>query len=79
MGLDTNVQINTWYAKIDPAPIFAVWVGISKGDPKNPNCGSRLASREINAHKRDDLFVGTPPLEVLRVPHRWQPVVIEEK
>ena len=48
-------------------PIIARWIGINKGDVDSPNCRSRLVAREINTHKRDDLFAATPPLEALKV------------
>lgn len=35
----------------------------TRGTHINPNYRSRLVVKEINAHKRDDLFAGTPPLE----------------
>ena len=40
---------------------------INKGDSENPNYRSRLVAREINTHKREDLFAATPPLEALKV------------
>ena len=38
-----------------------------EGDAANPNYRSRLVAREINTHKRDDLFAATPPLEALKL------------
>ena len=42
------------------------WVDINKGDDKRPDYRSRLVAKEINTHKRLDLFAATPPLESLR-------------
>ena len=42
------------------------WLDVNKGDAKNPDHRARLVAREINTHKRDDLFAATPPLESLR-------------
>ena len=65
MKLCIKVPINECFAKTDRALTAVRWIDINKGDHNNPNCRSRLAAREINISKRDDLFVGTPPLEAL--------------
>ena len=67
MKLYTKVPIQECYAKIGRAPITIRWIDINKGDNVNPNCRSRLVAREINTHKRDDLFAGTPLLEALTI------------
>ena len=66
MNLYTKVSLQECYAKIGKAPITVRWIDINKGDNINPNYRSRLVAREINTHKRDDLFAGTPPLEALK-------------
>ena len=43
------------------------WIDIIKGDQDKPNYRSRVAAREMDIHKRDDLFAATPPLEALKV------------
>ena len=48
-------------------PITVRWIDINKGDADSPNYRSRLVAREINTHKREDLFAATPPLEALKV------------
>ena len=66
MKLYTKVPIDECYKKTGKAPITVRWIDINKGDKLNPNYRSRLVAREINTHKRDDLFAGTPPLDRLR-------------
>ena len=66
MKLYNKVPIAECYAKTGKASITVRWIGINKGDSTNPNYRSRLVAREINTHKRDDLFAGTPPLEALK-------------
>ena len=66
MKLYTKVPIEECYANIGRAPITVRWIDINKGDQTTPNYRSRLVAREINTHKRDDLFAGTPPLEALK-------------
>ena len=62
----TNVLVEECYKRTGRAPITARWVDIKKGDQKKFNYRSRFVAREVNIHKRDDLFVGTPPLEALK-------------
>ena len=62
-----KVPIEQCYAKIGKAPISTRWIDINKGDQTNPTYRSRLVAREINTHRRDDLFTATPPLEALKV------------
>ena len=66
MKLYTKVPISERYAKTGKAQIAVRWIDINKGDAIDPNYLSRLVAREINTHKRDDLFAGTPPLEALK-------------
>ena len=66
MGLYTKVPTQECYNKTGKAPITVRWIDINKGDSINPNYRSRLVAREINSHKKDDLFAGTPPLEALK-------------
>ena len=66
MQLYTKVSIDECYAKIGRAPISVRWIDINKGDQTTLNYRYRLVAREINTHKRDDLFAGTPPLEALK-------------
>ena len=63
IGLYTKVSIDECYQKNGKAPIIVRWMDVNEGDSTNPNYRWRLVAREINTHKRDDLFVGTPPLE----------------
>ena len=66
MSLYTKVPVEECCKKTGRAPITVRWIDINKGDKKDPNYRSRLVAREINTHKRDDLFAGTPPLEALK-------------
>ena len=59
MRLYPKAPIQECYAKIGKAPITVRWIDINKRDIVNPNHRSRLVAREINMHKRDDLFVGS--------------------
>ena len=52
---------------IGKIPITMRWIDINKGDQENPNYRSRIVARELNTHKRDDLFAATPPLEALKL------------
>ena len=67
MGLYTKVPIKECMVKTGKQPISTRWIDINKGDTNNPNYRSRLFAREINIHKRDDIFAATPPLEALKV------------
>ena len=66
MKLYNKVPIEECYQKTGKAPSTVRWIDINKGDKLNPNYRSRLVAREIDTHKRDDLFAGTPPLEALK-------------
>ena len=66
MNLYTKVPTKECYEKTGKAPITVRWIDINNGDQLNPNYRSRLVAREINIHKGDDLFAGTPPLEALK-------------
>merc|ERR1712218_164332 len=48
-------------------PITVRWIDINKGDADSPNYRSRIVAREINTHKRDDLFAATPRLEAVKL------------
>ena len=48
-------------------PIGTRWVDVNKSDDSNPQYRSRLVAKEINTHKRDDLFAATPPLEAQKL------------
>ena len=67
MRLYDKVLISQCYQKTGRAPITVRWIDINKGDNQSPNYRSRLAAREINLYKRDDLFAATPPLEALKM------------
>ena len=67
MELYEKVPISLCYETNGEAPISVRWIDINKGDQSNPNYRSRLVAREINTHKRDDLFAATPPLEALKL------------
>ena len=66
MGLYEKVPIDQCYARTGKAPISTRWININKGDQDHPNYRSRLVAREINTHRRDDLFAATPPLEAFK-------------
>ena len=57
-----KVLVEQCYQRIDKAPITIRWIDINKGDVQSPNYRSRLVAREINTHKRDDLFAATPSI-----------------
>ena len=67
MNVYTKVPIKECVMKTGKQPISTRWIDVNKGDAQNPNYRSRLFAREINTHKRDDLFAATPPLEALKV------------
>ena len=67
MHLYDKVPIEECRKKTGKNPISTRWIDISKGDNQSPNYRSRLVAREINTHKRDDLFAATPPLEALKM------------
>ena len=50
-----------------PAPIDTRWIDFNKGAVINPQYRSRLVPKEINTHKRDDIFAATPPLEAKNI------------
>ena len=54
-------------AKAGSKVITTRWVDTNKGDVANPNYRARLVGREMKTDNRLDLFVGTPPLEVLKI------------
>ena len=60
MDLYTKVPIAECRNKTGKAPISVRWIDINKGDAENPNYRSKLVAREINTHKREDLFAATP-------------------
>ena len=66
MGLYQKVPVSECVRATGRQPISARWIGINKGDNENPNYRSRLVAREINTHKREDLFAATPPLEAMK-------------
>ena len=66
MNLYTKVPISQCYEITKKAPISIRWIDINKGDKERPNYRSRVVAREINTHKREDLFAATPPLEALK-------------
>ena len=67
MKFYTKVPTKECLQKTGKQPTSVRWIDIIKGDATNPNYRSRLVAREINIHKRDDLFVPTPPLEALKI------------
>ena len=67
MGFYTKVPISECFNRTGQKPTSIRWIDLNKGDSVNPNYRSRLVAREINTHKRDDLFAATPPLEALKV------------
>ena len=48
-------------------PVGTRWVDVKKGDDDNPDYRSRLVAQELNAHKKEDLFAATPPLEAKKL------------
>ena len=67
MILYIKVPVSECLRKIGRQPISVRWIDINKGDDINTNYRSRFVAREINTHKRDDLFAATPPLEALKI------------
>lgn len=61
----TKVPMQECYNKIGKAQVIVRCVDISKGDVANPDYRSRFVAREVNTHKRDDSFAGTPPFAAL--------------
>ena len=66
MHLYEKVSIEQSFATTGEAPTSTRWIDINKGDQKNPTYRSRLVAREIDTHRRDDLFAATPPLEAFK-------------
>ena len=66
MNLYTKVPAAECRNKTGKAHIFVRWIDVSKGDVERPNYRSRLVAREINTHKREDLFAATFPLGALK-------------
>ena len=66
MMLYTKMPINECVKATGRQPISFRWIDINKGDSETPNYRSRLVAREINTHKREDLFAATPPLEAMK-------------
>ena len=66
MQLYDKVPINERKQRTGKSPTTVRWIDINKGDEANPDYRSRLAVREINTYKREDLFAATPPLEALK-------------
>ena len=67
MHLYDKVQISECKRMTGRMPITVRWIDTNKGDKEKPNYRSRVVARELNTHKRDDLFAATPPLEALKV------------
>ena len=63
----TKTSLEECWRKTGKAPIGTRWIDINKGDEKTPEYRSRLVAKEINTHKRDDLFAATPPLEAMKL------------
>jgi len=59
----TKVPLKECWDVTGKAPIGVRWVDVNKGDKVHPEIRSRLVAKEINSHKRDDLFAATPPIE----------------
>ena len=66
MRLYDKVAIEECYRVTGHAPITVRWIDINKGDIEHPNYRSIFVARDINTHKRGDLFAATPPLEALK-------------
>ena len=66
MKLHVKVPTSECIKRTGRQPISVRWIDINKGDEDHPNYRSRLVAREINTHKREDLFAATPPLEALK-------------
>ena len=67
MRLYDKVPISECRRNTGKGPISVRWIDINKGDQVNPNYRSRIVAREINTHKREDLFAAIPPLEALKI------------
>ena len=67
MGLYRKVSLDECWERTGKKPIQVRWIDINKGDVKHPNYRSRLAAKEINTYKRQDLFAATPPLEAVKM------------
>ena len=61
MELYEKVPVEECWNVTGKNPISTRWIDINKGDASSPNYRSRLVAREINTHKREDLFAATPP------------------
>jgi hypothetical protein len=66
-GVYIKVPIQECMRRTGKKPIGVRWVDINKGDKAKPDYRSRLVAKEINTHKREDLFAATPPLEAKKI------------
>ena len=62
MHLYDKVHINECKRTTGKMPIIVRWIDINNGDKEKPNYRSSVVARELNIHKREDLFAATPPL-----------------
>ena len=62
-----KVPLSQCWEETGKAPIKVKWLDINKGDEENEEMRSRLVAMEFNREKRPDLFVPTPPLEILNI------------
>ena len=67
MGLYRKVLVSECWGRIGKKPIQVRWIDVNQGDVKQRNYRFRLAAKEINTYKRQDLFAATPPLETLKM------------
>jgi hypothetical protein len=62
-----KVSISRCWEVTGKGPIGTRWIDMNKGDVQNLEYRSRLVAKEINTHKREDLFAATPPLEAMKL------------
>lgn len=62
-----NVPVVECWSETGKAFIDTPLIDVNKSGIVNPLLRSRLVAKEINTHKRDDIFVATPLLEAKQI------------
>ena len=66
MGVYIKASLEECARETGKATVGTRWVGVNKGDAKNPKVRSRLVAQEVAVTKQRELFAATPPIEYIR-------------
>ncbi len=66
-GVYEKVPVEECWRVAGKARAGVKWVDANEGDKEKPEYRCRLAAKEINKGKRDDMFAATPPPEAKKV------------